>query len=119
MAIREHPEGAVKQQAWNAAVGDAAFGSFVLVCAGPSPSHHCLLQMQIPIRLSLSSNEVTSSQGPPPLYVSMNGIGKPLLGPKGKQETAASVQVMMPRMGYLPSLIEPALQHFQVQADAA
>ena len=79
MAIRDH-EGAVKQQAWKAAVSDAALDTF-LFYAGPPASQYCLLPVQIPIRLSLSSNEVTSSQGPPPLYVSKM-ILKPPAWPK-------------------------------------
>ena len=79
------------------------------------------MPLQIPLRLTLASNDVTVHRVPEPLYVS------PLLCLSSKESECKLeltceywdvilLQVLAFRLGYLPTIAEQALQVFQVHA---
>ncbi len=77
------------------------------------------MPLQIPLRLTLASNDVTVHRVPEPLYVSPplyfpSRESECKLGLRYEYQHVIILQVLAFRLGYLPTIAEQALQVFQV-----
>eukprot|EP00850_Spirogloea_muscicola_P008260 SM000043S15888 [mRNA] locus=s43:751626:754430:- [translate_table: standard] len=68
----------------------------------------------IPLRVELAHNEVTTLTAPPPLFQHSSEVAQGCLYVSADQAFLAALQLMAPRIGYLPLLAHSLRQHFQV-----
>jgi len=76
---------------------------------------------QIPLKLTLAPSEVVAVTAPPPVYVRylprvLNAAHHAMLVLRQcPSEPLHAVQVMVPRLGYLPTIAAQVQQYFQVR----